>query len=125
MKKQPKRNSLQKFRSLAFSKQGGLCCYCKQPMWVNDPGELTARYAVTARQADLLKCTGEHLIAHSEGGAAAAENIAAACAFCNGTRHRAKAPLNPQSYEMKVRKRLSRGAWHGLRLVRQEDRTGR
>ncbi|WP_082877700.1 HNH endonuclease [Methylomonas koyamae] len=63
-----------------------------------------------------LKCTGEHLQAHSEGGKADRTNIVAACAYCNRLRHQRKEPPTPECYKALVNRRLSQGKWHGLRL---------
>lgn len=62
------RKSLKKPRSLAFSRQFGICCYCDQPMWSGNPHEFALKYKITMGQAKRFQCTGEHLKAHKDGG---------------------------------------------------------
>lgn len=104
-------------RTRAFKAQGGKCYYCNQPMWMKSEQELTSRYPITAKQAKLLKCTGEHLEPHSEGGSSSQMNIVAACWFCNTKRHARKTAPTPDLYKLMVTRRLFKGAWHGLRLT--------
>ena len=111
------RKSLKVPRARAFKSQCGLCYYCNQPMWRTTLDELTTRYPISAKQARLLQCTAEHLIPHAEGGSCKQENIVAACLFCNRRRHNQKVPLTPDAHRDRVQRRLSCGAWHGLRLV--------
>ncbi|MCP5128930.1 MAG: HNH endonuclease [Pseudomonadales bacterium] len=108
---------LKKPRTHAFKAQGGKCYYCNQPMWMKSEQELTSRYSITAKQAKLLQCTGEHLVAHSEGGSSNQMNIAAACLYCNMNRHRGKKSFTPDRFQQLARRRLSKGAWHGLKLI--------
>jgi len=63
-----------------------------------------------------MQCTGEHLIAHKNGGSAKKENIAAACRFCNKQRHHRKKDIEPGEFEKYVLGRLNKGRWHGLKL---------
>jgi hypothetical protein len=111
------RNSLKKPRSHAFSSQRGRCYYCRQPMWQKQPEELTSKFPLTYGQAKMLRCTGEHLVAHGEGGSCKRKNIVAACHYCNQHRHRRKAPLSPEQFGNHVRLRLKCGRWHRLNLV--------
>jgi hypothetical protein len=111
------RKSLVKLRSIAFSRQAGRCCYCKQPMWCDNPFKFASEYSITLAQAKQLKCTGEHLIAHQDGGPASQKNIVAACWFCNRNRHQRKHPPHPNQYEKLVDQRMSQGRWHGIRLI--------
>ncbi len=113
-----RRPPLKKVRSQAFRAQGGVCYYCNQPMWMKSEQELTSRYPITAKQAKLLQCTGEHLVAYSEGGNSRHMNIAAACLYCNRNRHRGKKSFTPDRFQQLARRRLSKGAWHGMRLTR-------
>ena len=62
-------------------------------------------------------CTAEHLTPQSEGGSDTADNIRAACWFCNRTRHRMKVVLTPSDYQEYVRKRLAKGKWHPRRYI--------
>jgi 5-methylcytosine-specific restriction endonuclease McrA len=112
----PTRKPLARLRKQAFIKQNGACFYCNQPMWLVDPCELTSRYKITPARASKLRCTGEHLVAHSDGGRADARNIVAACQFCNRQRHLSKEPKSPAEYRKYVRRRLDESRWHGLRL---------
>ena len=112
------RKSLKKPRSLAFVVQKGSCYYCGQPMWNADPLALISKYSISHRQAKLLQCTGEHLVAHKDGGSCLPENIVAVCHFCNSHRHgNRKKEILPAQYRELVQKRLVKGGWHGLNLV--------
>lgn len=99
------------FRSRAFTRQHGRCCYCGVRMWVVTPEELGTE-AARLPGARILKCTAEHLQARQDGGRDAAHNIAAACAHCNHTRHRRRRPLEAQDYAQLVARRLAAGRWH-------------
>ncbi|WP_371127427.1 HNH endonuclease [Variovorax sp. YR634] len=105
-------------RTSAFIRQGGLCCYCDEPMWLADPATFAARYGLTRRQAEAHRCTAEHLHARCDGGRDDRENIAAACALCNHRRHarRAIAP-DPDAYRRLVLARLRRGRWRPWRVA--------
>ncbi len=102
---------LQRSRERAFQSQCGKCFYCGAPMWLRTPVELAAQ-CLSKRQAARLKCTAEHLVPRSEGGSDCSANIVAACAHCNGTRHKRKVPPLPEAYRVEVRKRVARGYWH-------------
>ncbi len=110
------RKSLVTPRSHAFLKQDGFCYYCKQPMWVKDPLELSSKYELPLSKLKKLKCTGEHLVAFKDGGSSTKNNIVAACLYCNQQRHLRKTNPTPKQYEAMVQYRLSRGRWHGVRL---------
>jgi len=112
-----KRNSLKRPRLSAFSKQNGCCFYCRQPMWADDPSALVSEYGISIGDAKQLKCTGEHLIAHKDGGNSGKENIVAACWFCNKQRHNRKTDLTSEQYKKMVRNRMYQGRWHGLCLT--------
>ncbi|PLW66895.1 HNH endonuclease [Pseudohalioglobus lutimaris] len=112
MPKSKRRKSLKKPRTRAFHNQSGLCYYCQQPMWLTSPTELTVNYGITHRRAMLLRCTGEHLIAHAEGGGSNSSNIVAACLYCNRQRHRRRGDLPPARFRDFVRKRMKQGRWH-------------
>jgi 5-methylcytosine-specific restriction endonuclease McrA len=92
---------LQRSRQLAFQHQGGKCFYCEATMWLEGPPG-----------ARSLRCTAEHLIPRSEGGGDGPDNIVAACARCNHTRHKRKRPPTPAVYRQEVQRRVSRGGWH-------------
>lgn len=106
------RPSLRAPRTKAFKKQNGRCYYCDLPMWISDAKIFSQRYELTLKQAQLFKCTGEHLIAFHEGGATNQSNIVAACYYCNSRRHKPKAALSPEMYKKKVQSRMRSGKWH-------------
>jgi 5-methylcytosine-specific restriction endonuclease McrA len=93
---------LQRSRHLAFVRQGGKCFYCELPMWLG----------ASAAGPKSLRCTAEHLIARSEGGSDSPNNVVAACAKCNHTRHRLKRPPEPTVYQAQVQQRVRAGRWH-------------
>jgi len=109
------RKPLTKPRQSAFSKQKGLCYYCDQPMWNGSPISFGDKYGLTVRQAQRFQCTGEHLVAHKDGGGVGKGNIVAACLFCNAGRHRRKTDLGPERFRSLVQRRMSAGRWHHAR----------
>lgn len=111
------RKSLIKPRSTAFNRQAGLCFYCSQPMWSEDPHEFASKYKITLGQARRFQCTGEHLKAHQDGGKANQTNIVAACWFCNKNRHKRKEPQPPDQYKQLIHHRMSQGRWHSVRII--------
>jgi hypothetical protein len=114
---------LQRLRAAAFRLQVGLCCYCDEPMWLADQTEFQCSYGLTARQSARYRCTAEHLMPRSEGGADAAANIAASCVGCNVTRHRRKRVLSPPEWR---EVRLARLLKHpDMRLSGQRQRDPR
>jgi len=106
------RPSLRAPRTKAFNKQNGRCYYCNLPMWIDDVSSFSQRYELTLKQAQLFKCTGEHLIAFHEGGTTNQSNIVAACYYCNSRRHKPKEALSPERYKKKVQSRMRSGKWH-------------
>lgn len=102
---------IQSARRQAFERQGGKCFYCGVAMWLTTPFELPGCRSESSGYAR-LKCTAEHLLPRSEGGSDRPENIAAACAHCNATRHKRKRPPAPAEYRAQVARRVQRGAWH-------------
>ena len=105
-------NTLVRARNTASSRQLGRCFYCDLPMCSGDPREFALKHNVTPRQANLLRCTGEHLVARQDGGTASTSNIVAACWLCNSRRHRRKNAPPPDRYKQLVRRRMSQGRWH-------------
>ena len=101
-------------RKRAFITQSGFCYYCNQPMWVNEKDSFCAKYYLKTGDANLLQCTAEHLKPRQDGGKDSAQNIVAACKFCNHTRHKAKSVLVPEMYKKRVRMRLSKNLWHQI-----------
>ena len=111
------RRKICKFRNSAFAQQAGRCHYCDQPMWLSDPGEYSAKYGLTIREAARFQRTAEHLLARKDGGGDESKNIVAACRFCNHGRHARAKPLSPERYQALVRRRLKARRWHGARLL--------
>lgn len=108
--------TIAKRRERRWIEQHGLCHYCRQPMWTGANGRqaFAEAFRVSERFAAAFQCTAEHLKPRGEGGTDRAENIVAACRFCNVTRHRRARPLAPEAYALHVRRRLGKGHW--LRL---------
>lgn len=104
-------NSLHKLRHQSFQSQAGRCWYCGVRMWVRSPDELGLS-PTKGPSASKLKCTAEHLIARQQGGRDSLENVVAACAHCNQTRHKRKCPPDPVSYQNQVRHRIEHHKWH-------------
>ena len=103
--------ALKNLRRKKMLAQGGRCFYCGLPMWDE---ALDPCLPVTCRAAGLpkiLRCTAEHLHPRSEGGANTADNIVAACLFCNNSRHRRKRPLSPEAHRAHVQQRMAAGRW--------------
>jgi 5-methylcytosine-specific restriction endonuclease McrA len=94
-------NRLLRSRQLAFDRQGGRCFYCGVLMWQGAASGLPG-----------LRCTAEHLVPRGEGGTDRPDNIVAACAHCNATRHKRKKPPTPTLYRAQVQRRVSQGRWH-------------
>lgn len=114
---QKKRNSLKTPRKQAFLRQNGRCFYCQKPIWEENPEQYAKRYGLSLRQAQLMRCTGEHLTAHKDGGAANPDNIVAACFYCNNRRHKCKKNLTPEKYKVFVSNRVEKKRWHGLPMM--------
>lgn len=108
--------SLKKKRTRAFEAQNGRCYYCGVRMWLESPRNLCKEYELSERAALLVSCTAEHLQARCEGGTDRQKNIAAACRFCNQTRHRRKQVLDPMQFRAHVKKRLGAKRWHSRSL---------
>lgn len=103
------RNKIAKLRQNAFTRQSGHCYYCNVQMWRVQPTELPSKLGCYAR---LLQCTAEHLTARQVGGKDVQENIAAACAHCNHTRHKRLVPPMPDRYRAEIQRHVSKGKWH-------------
>ncbi|WP_330114067.1 HNH endonuclease [Pseudomonas sp. JS3066] len=116
------RKSLATPRAQAFKAQRGRCYYCHLPMWQSNPEQFATRHGLTVGQVQALRCTGEHLVAHKDGGGAERCNIVAACRFCNQARHRRPIDLSAEQFASHVRQRLAKGAWHPRELRRLSDR---
>ena len=115
--------TLRKLRQQAFVRQNCRCFYCTLPIWEVDPTEFTARYGISLRKAKHLQCTAEHLIAQQDGGDDTAQNIAAACVWCNRMRHwkrQDKAP-SPAQYKKRVSQLICKLRWHPAVGLYQRD----
>lgn len=100
----------------AFNRQSGRCYYCSAEMWLSKPHEFAHKHGLTLAQAGRFKCTAEHLVARCDGGRNGAENIAAACVYCNSQRHRPKVARSPEQHKAYIRKRIANGGWHPRQL---------
>ena len=105
-------SSITKSKLNAFQEQNGRCYYCGCHMWLTDKESFAISSAISTSEAAKFQCTAEHLVARCDGGANRKSNIVAACRFCNGVRHRMKAPLAPGKYREHIQKRLVKGKWH-------------
>ncbi len=112
--------SLSRYRTDAFRRQAGRCCYCTVLMWMDDGVSFARKHELSSRVARWLRCTAEHLLARRDGGRDSRDNIVAACLVCNLRRHRGrtKAPT-PDTYRTRVRHRLERGRWHSPQVLRR------
>lgn len=108
------KSSIQKHRSSAFDRQQGKCCYCGFLMWRDSPEAFALQHHLSLSQARHFQCTAEHLVARQDQGNNSELNIAAACARCNGLRHKRKKAPEPLEYQALVQKRLDNGRWHTL-----------
>lgn len=104
--------AIKKFRSKSYYQQQGLCIYCEKPMWLDDIKAFAKQQSITTGQAKQSQCTAEHLIPKSQGGKDEQRNIAAACLFCNQTRHKSKHPLDPIRFKNRVMNRVARNLWN-------------
>ena len=109
-------SSLAKHRRAAFARQNGRCHYCGFPMWLEDPAELSAPFGLSDRESARLQCTAEHLVARQDGGGDGADNIVAACLFCNAARHRLSPSPDATKYRHHVQRQLDTSGWHKKRL---------
>ncbi|KQT01550.1 HNH endonuclease signature motif containing protein [Rhizobium sp. Leaf386] len=105
-------NKMKNLRKQAAQRQGGRCFYCELPMWDDSPEEFIVHYGLSPGLAKRFRCTAEHVEARRDGGKDVAPNIVAACRFCNATRHKAKRPLDADTYAQQVRRRQAEGRWH-------------
>lgn len=107
---------LVRHRKSAFIAQSHRCFYCDFPMWQSDCKSFAQAHNITLSQAKWFQCTAEHLEARQDGGKDAAENIVAACQWCNQRRHKRKLAPSPNAYRQLVQKRLSKGRWHCMTI---------
>lgn len=103
-------------RSAAFQHQNGRCFYCDCPMWQHSPDQFAAEYGLSIRQAMSYQCTAEHLQARQDGGQNSARNIAAACWYCNVSRHRFKSAPSPEKHRRAIQSRIAEGSMHRIQV---------
>ncbi|WP_084612094.1 HNH endonuclease [Ferriphaselus amnicola] len=116
---------LTKNRNSAFVRQSGLCHYCNFPMWQGDSSKQYAQaYGLSLTAAQKFQCTAEHLLARQDGGTDYADNIVAACRYCNQKRHKRKMPAEPSSFRQLVQNRVRRGKWFCGYVLDQFRRNG-
>lgn len=109
---------IQSHRRRAFRHQAGRCFYCRMPMWLSDAQAFSLRHSLSIREVRRLRCTAEHLVARSDGGANTSQNIVAACWFCNVSRHRRTRPPSPEAHRHRVQGRLKCHKWHPPKYLR-------
>ncbi len=109
-------SNVKKHRLTSFNQQSGLCYYCESHMWQDDIERFAEKYDITVGEAKRFQCTAEHLTARRDGGKDSKNNIAAACSFCNTTRHKRKNPPSPDKYKSEILKRIRKGKWHPRKL---------
>lgn len=102
---------IERIRQSNMHAQKGQCYYCSLLMWERAPHDEHLIICQTPAIRRMLRCTAEHLVPRSDGGKDAADNIVAACWFCNTRRHHRKQPLSPDAYRADVQKRMSTGRW--------------
>lgn len=106
---------VKKYRERAFRAQKGHCYYCRCRMWDSEGWEAFRKeHSLTPGQAKQLRCTAEHVVARSERGRDVAQNIVAACLYCNRGRHARRTPKASQDFAAYVRERLSAIRWHSF-----------
>lgn len=105
---------LKQYRYSAFLLQSGLCYYCQQPIWLEEPKTFSKTYHLSSKQCRLFRCTAEHLLAQQDGGGTSKDNIVAACYYCNQLRHKRKKPMNPPRFKAYVYGRMKRGGWNRM-----------
>jgi 5-methylcytosine-specific restriction endonuclease McrA len=103
--------ALKNLRRKKMFEQGGRCFYCDLPMWDEAPDLCLPVSCKSGGLPKILQCTAEHLHPRSEGGGNTADNIVAACLYCNNLRHRRKRPMSPEAHRAHVRQRMAAGRW--------------
>lgn len=107
---------LVRYRKSAFIAQSGRCFYCELPIWEEDPESFAHTHKLTQAQARWFQSTAEHLKARQDNGKDVADNIVAACLWCNHKRHMRKIAPNPNIYKQLVKERLGNGQWHSFSI---------
>lgn len=109
---------LRVYRRRKAAAQQHRCYYCQFPMWTGSADSFARSHNITLPQAARFRCTAEHLKARCDGGTSCVANIVAACEFCNKGRHHRARPLPPDSYLLRVRRRVAKHRWHPPELHR-------
>ena len=107
---------LRQLRQQAFERQNRCCFYCEYPIWDTDQESFSRAHGLPSRISKHLQCTAEHLVARQDSGQDTADNIVAACLWCNRMRHHArsrKAP-DPSAYKLRISQLIAVGRWHPL-----------
>ncbi|MFD2101848.1 HNH endonuclease [Tabrizicola soli] len=60
----------------------------------------------------------QSIFTRSDGGGNSADNIVAACWYCNNLRHRRKRPLSPEAHRHRVQQRMAAGKWLAAQIGR-------
>jgi 5-methylcytosine-specific restriction endonuclease McrA len=105
------KKALKNIRRTKMLAQSGRCYYCDLPMWDATLDHRLPAMCSSRGLPKFLQCTAEHLLPRSEGGKDTAENIVAACWYCNTSRHKRKCAPSPRAYRTHVRKRMAAGRW--------------
>ncbi len=113
--------NLQQIRRRKLHEQNGRCYYCLAPVWSRNPRAFGRRHGVTMRSVKLFQCTAEHLTPRCEGGPDSADNIVAACRYCNERRHQMKRPMTHEKYLERVQMRVARGTYRTTKRGRNFD----
>ena len=108
---------LKHIRRKKMIEQGGHCYYCGLQMWEGVPDPVVPVRSRSTKLPRPLQCTTEHLRPRSDGGANTADNIVAACRFCNSRRHQRKQPKAPEDYRAYVQRRMAAGRWLAAHLA--------
>lgn len=111
----PKRHEhLRQLRRQAYSNQNCQCFYCQLLIWEQGGKQLAKKLGIPIRLAKYLRCTAEHLRPQADGGPDTAENIVAACNWCNQQRHAGRAHQAPEplAYMAEVAECMKMGGWH-------------
>ena len=99
-------------RQQAYTHQSGLCYYCQCPMWTVSCSEFAQTHSLSLKAANRFQCSAEHLRPVGQGGLTTADNIVAACVFCNRTRHKARKVRTPEDFAIYVRRRIAAKRWN-------------
>lgn len=107
---------LLRLRRKAYEQQNHLCFYCAYPMWEEDRDGFSRLHGVPPHLAGHLKSTAEHLVARQDQGRDTADNVVAACLWCNRMRHQGRRHSAPDaiSYRSRVAYLVAMDRWHPL-----------